>query len=153
MSHSHTQYSPQFKHHVLTMYAQSEPRPSLRSLARDYDIQGGDKVIRNWLHMWDGTPNSLKRQAGQGRHRILKPREVRACITEKIKALNRRPKAVHYTDLLQGHLAKTHKKVSLRTIQRIGKEEARIKVKQTVKRTVQECNFTHTSQSTQRISF
>lgn len=140
---SNTIYTPQFKHHVLTTYVESRPRPSLRSLARRFNIKGGDKCIRSWLSDWDGTVQSLERKAGQGRHRILNTTQVKQLITTPIITSNRLPEPIHYQSLYHTIPRKMHRQISPRTIRRYGHDEGRINIKRTIKRKDVECTLQH----------
>jgi hypothetical protein len=68
-------------------------------------------------------------------------------IARRVKAANRNHTAVHYTSLLPLVRAATDTTVSLRTIQRYGKEEAGIRDKRTKKRTQAERKYAATVQA------
>jgi hypothetical protein len=83
----------------------------------------------------------LKHKNGAGRHRILNPSEVTRYIRQPIARKNRSHRAVHYTDLFHRVRENSGREVSLRTIQRYGKEDAKVKMRRTKKCTVDECQF------------
>ena len=141
MSCINISYTPQFKHHVLTTYYESRPRPSIRGLARRFNIKGGHVVVRQWIRDWDGTVQSLERKAGQGRPRILNTTQVKQLIGKKIIENNRAPSPIHYAELYDTIPRKIGRQISPRTIRRYGHDAGRIKVKRTIKRKPIECTF------------
>jgi hypothetical protein len=110
----------------------------MKSLSQQYNIKGGSKTMSRWLQQWDGSPESLERREGSGRHTILTPQEVKDTIQLPIRNKNRSFKLVHYTDLLPSVTQKTGKEISVETIRRIGREQLGVKQKRTKKRTAQE---------------
>lgn len=102
--------------------------------------------MSDWYHAWEGTVESLKRKKGQGRKRKLSEEEVKQYILEPIRKKNRKTEPVQYRDVLAPLQDGTGKKVSLRTVQRIGKENAGINTERTQKKEKWEgrCH-THTS--------
>ncbi len=101
-------------------------------------------TISRWLQQWDGTPESLERREGSGRHTILTSQEVNDCIRTPIRNENRSSQPIHYTDLLPSVIQKTGKKISVETIRRIGRDQLGEKQKRTNKRTAVESKHTHT---------
>jgi hypothetical protein len=138
-----SQLSADTKHHILLEYTKHDPSHTFTALARRHAIKGGMRVIRRWHRQWDGTAASLVHKKGAGRPCILNRGEINRCIQAPILASNRSHTAVSYTQLLPEVQGKTGKHISLRTIQRIGKEQLRIKLKHTKKRTADECKCTH----------
>jgi hypothetical protein len=103
----------------------------MKSLSQQYNIKGGSKTMSRWLQQWDGSPASLERREGSGRHTILTPQEVKDYIQLPIRNKNRSFKPVHYTDLLPSVTQKTGKEISVETIRRIGREQLGVKQKRT----------------------
>ena len=64
----------------------------------------------------------MQHKAGAGRPRALSKREVQQHVRTPILRANRAHKAVHYSKLLPGVQQKTGKELSLRTLQRYGKD-------------------------------
>jgi hypothetical protein len=62
-------------------------------------------------------------------------KEINQHIAAPIRRSNRKPQAIHYTDIHATVQEKTGKKMSLRTIQSYGKEKLQAKKKSTNKRT------------------
>ena len=95
-------------------------------------------MIRHWHDRWDGSAASLKRNAGTGKERALSSRQVQQHIRKPILTANRKHRPISYTQLLPSVQAATGSQLSLRTLQRYGKEELRVKSKATKKRTAVE---------------
>jgi hypothetical protein len=132
------QLTPQQKHDILRLYLSSDHKYNKKSLSEQYNIKGGRMTISRWLQQWDGTPESLERREGSGRHTILTSDEVNDYIRTPIRNKNRSFKPIHYPQLHSTILQKTEKQVSLRTVQRYGKEQLGVKQIRTKKRTAQE---------------
>jgi transposase-like protein len=137
-----TRYTPEFKHTILSLYATHIRGRSFESLARIHGIPGGRRTIHRWYHSWNGTAASLEPKQGQGRTRILTTTETYQHITRKIRTRNRTPRSINYAQVRSALIRKTNKQVSLRTVQRIGKQQLRIKAKTTKTRTIKECKLT-----------
>lgn len=131
------------KHAILLEYAPRSSTHSFAALARRHSVKGGWRTIKNWHDRWDGTVQSLEREQGSGRPRILSSREVQQHIHAPILAANREHRAIHYTDLKQPIQQATGKNPSLRTIQRYGEKELEAKKKHTKKRTATESECRH----------
>jgi hypothetical protein len=129
------------KHHILLEYTPHSHIHSFSALARRHGIKGGRQTINQWYQQWDGTAASLLRKEGTGKQRILNLAEISRHIRAPILAANRSHRAIHYTDLLPSIQAKTRTKVSLRTVQRYGKEEYGVKKRRTTKRTADESEY------------
>lgn len=135
--------TPFEKHIILKSYTNHPTHATLSSIARDFCISGGASTIKKWLNQWNGTVQSLQRKSGSGRPKLLTSTQVKDYITQPIRNKNRSYKTVHYTELQSSIQHKTGKEVSLRSIQRYGKQELAIKHKQTKKRTADERNHIH----------
>ncbi len=130
--------TPQQKHDILKLYSPYDHTRSFAALSQQYNIKGGERVIRNWYHQWTGSPKSLERKRGSGRHKLLTSQQVKDLIQIPIRNKNRSFKPVHYPQLHSSIQQKTGKQMTLRTVQKIGKEELGVKQKRTKKRTAQE---------------
>lgn len=126
------------KHNILKLYQRNSHTHNFQTLAQQFSIKGGEKVIRNWYNQWDGNPQSLERKKGSGRPSILTPQQVNDYIRTPIRNKNRSSKPIHYPQLHSSIQQKTGKQICLRTIQKIGKQKLRVKQKRTKKRTAQE---------------
>ena len=136
-------YTPQHKHDILSHYRVGSRDASFRALARRFAVQGGDAVILRWYQRWDGTPQSLEHKRGAGRPRSLSKKEVQQHVRTPILRANRAHKAVHYPAVAEAVRQKTGREVSLRTVQRYGKEELGAKQRRGKKRTAEESECTH----------
>jgi transposase len=125
----------ELKHFILTKYQRNCRGNGFAALAQRYGIKGGGRTIQRWYEQWDGTAASLEHKRGAGRPSLLSEEEVTQHITTPIKKKNRRSRPVHYTDILRPLRENTGKDVSLRTVQRYGKENAGINSRNTKKRT------------------
>lgn len=143
--------SADIKHHILLEYSPHSHTHNFAALAAKHGVAGGGEVVRRWHAQWDGTPQSLERKPVAGRPRILSRAQVTRHIRVPILAANRAHRAVHYTQLLPRVRQSTGKQVTLRTIQRYGKEQLGAKDKQTTKRTADESKSTHTCHNLKRL--
>lgn len=109
------------------------------SIARLHGASVTRQTIWRWRSRWDGTPQSLKHIDVSGRPHILTPTQIQRYISAPILAANREHRAINYSTLLRQIREKTGKSISLRTLQRIGKEQLEIKWKHTQIRTKDEC--------------
>jgi hypothetical protein len=107
-------------------------------------VNGGREVVREWHRSWDGTPASLERKHGSGKARVLSRAQVSRHVRAPILAANRAHRAIHYTELLPRVQAATGKQLSLRSLQRCGKEDLGARQKRGVKRTADESKCTAT---------
>lgn len=136
--------STEAKHHILLEYSPHDATRSFAALARRHAVKGGHETSHRWWLRWDGTPASLERKQGSGKARVLSRAEVSRHVRAPILAANRAHRAIHYTELLPAVRQKTGTEVSLRSLQRYGKEELGARDKQSKKRTAEEseCNST-----------
>jgi hypothetical protein len=139
MSESHSHYSAEFKQEVLSHYHERQRGSGFGALATRFQVPGGKGTISRWFNQWDGTIASLQQHPSVGRPSILQPAEIKQHIGTAVQSHNRHHQSIHYTDLLQPVRAATHTSLSLRTLQRYGKETLHIKSKATKKRTEREC--------------
>lgn len=102
--------------------------------------------MRRWHERWDRTPASLEEGKSSGRPRVLSKAQVIRHVRVPILAANRAHRAVHYSELLPEVRQKTGSEVSLRSLQRHGKEELGARDKHTKKRTADESEYTATGQ-------
>jgi transposase len=136
--------SAEVKHHILLEYSPRSPTHSFSALAARHAIPGGRQTVQQWHARWDGTARSLERRVGSGRERTLSSRQVQQHVRAPILRANRAHRVVHYTQLLPSVRQKSGTEVSLRTLQRYGREELGAKQKHTKKRTAEESECTHT---------
>ena len=136
--------SAEAKHHILLEYSAADATRSFAALAARHHIKGGREAVRQWHLRWNGTAASLQRKQGTGRARALSAAQVRRHIAAPIRNSNRAARAVRYTKLLPQVQAATGSQLSLRTLQRYGKEEADGRSTRGKKRTADESEHTHT---------
>jgi transposase len=115
--------TPHHKHSILLEYQPHSRDHSFAALAARHGITGGYKVIERWHTQWDGTATSLEEKQHTGKQRILSSQEVQRYVAPHIRAKNRSAQRVHYTDIHSAVEAQTGRHMSLRTLQRYGKEE------------------------------
>lgn len=139
-----TPLSATTKHHILLEYSPRSPTRTLSALAARHGIRGGDRTLRRWLRRWDGTPQSLEHKAVSGRPHVLNSRQVQQYVRAPLLRANRAYRAVHYPQLLESVRLATGKNVSLRTLQRCGKEEQGARCTRGKKRTADERECIHT---------
>ena len=141
--------SPFAKHHILLEYSPHDTTHNFAALARRHGIGGGARTVQRWHSRWNRTPQSLEGQPRSGRPSVLSRAEVSRHIRAPILAANRSHRAISYTKLLPEVEQKTRKSVSLRTLQRIGKNQLEVKSKATRKRTREEREYTYTSRESE----
>lgn len=138
-----THLSAEAKHHILLEYATHDATRSFAALAHRHAVKGGAEVVRRWHERWDGTPASLDRKPGTGKARALSKAQVQQYIRTPILRSNRSHLAVKYTKLLPQVRARTGVELSLRTLQRYGKEELGARSTRGKKRTAEERELVH----------
>ena len=131
-------FTPELKQHILQQHASNPRECNFAELARRYAVAGGRKVVRDWWLAWDGSAASLHRKEGSGRERALTAAQVSRHVRAPILAANRAHRAISYTELLPAVRQKTGTEVSLRSLQRYGKEELGAKQRRSKKRTAAE---------------
>lgn len=137
------QYSATTKHHILLEYIPRSPNYSFTALATRHHINGGAETIRKWHQRWNGTIESLKRKSVTGRPRVLSKAQVRRHIATPIRNANRAHRPTPYTKLLTQVQRVTHKDVSLRSVQRYGKNELGARSVHGKKRTAEESEYSN----------
>jgi len=130
------------KHHILLEYAPHDAARSFAALAARHAIAGGSGTVARWHQRWDGTPASLEEQPRAGRPRVLSRAQVSRHVRTPILAANRAHRAIHYTDVLPRVRAATGRQISLRSVQRYGKEELGARQRRGQKRTADESQCT-----------
>jgi transposase len=130
-------YDITYKQSVVNYYIKYQTNISFGHVARQFNIKGGESTVRRWYNQ----RHSLKTKPRSGRPSILTKDQIDTYIKKKITEKNRSSEPIHYTQLLPIIKRATKKNPSLRTVQRYGKEKGGIKMKRTIKRTVDECNI------------
>jgi transposase len=141
------QLSAQQKHDIL-IHCESRPQGvSEVAIAALHGATVSRATIWNWRQRWNHTPQSLEHAAVAGRPSTLTPLEISRHVRTPILAANRTHHAVSYTKLLPQVKRKTGKELSLRTLQRTGKEKLGVEAKHTKKRTADESKCIHIHES------
>lgn len=133
------QFSADLKHAILLHYRPQTRGHSFAALASQHGVTSGWKTIQRWYNQWDGTVASLQRKQVSGRPRKLSRAQVNRSLKPRILAANRRHTAVHYPSLLPVVEQTNAVQLSLRTLQRYGKQQLHAKQKHTIARTKNEC--------------
>jgi transposase len=134
-------FTAEAKHAILLEYQPRSSDHSFPALARRHGVLGGGRIIRRWFERWNGTMQSLRPRPKSGRPPKLTPREIDQHIRQPVLAANKAHQAVHYTTVARQVRAKTHKSVSTRTVQRIGKVGVKGAHKHTKKAEARECEY------------
>jgi hypothetical protein len=142
-THSMKHLSADAKHLILQQYRAGVRGSGFDALAARYGIKGGGAEVLRWHRRWDGTPQSLEEKARSGRPRTLSSQQVRRHVAAPIRNANRAARPIRYTTLLPQVQAATGANVSLRTLQRYGKEEVKGTSTRGKKRTADERECTH----------
>jgi hypothetical protein len=129
------QLTAQRKHDILIHCQSRHAGESEVNIAATHGALVSARTIYNWRRRWNGTPQSLEHKPVSGRPRVLTPAEVSRHVRAPILAANRAHTAVSYTKILPTVRCKTRKQLSLRTLQRTGKEQLNIRSKAAVRRT------------------
>lgn len=133
------QFTSEQKHEILLEYQPRSSTHSFVALARRHSVAGGRKVVQSWYQRWNGTIASLQHKRVAGRPRILTVAQVKRHIAPRIRSKNRSHTPIVYPQLLPAVAAATGKSISLRTIERYGKENLNAKALHGKKRTADEC--------------
>jgi hypothetical protein len=141
------QFTPEQKHDILIHLQHRSKGQSVAEIAALHSVEGGRRTLQNWLHRWDGTPQSLQHKQVSGRPRVLSKRQVKLHVAAPIRNSNRAARVVRYSKLLPQVQATTGKNLSLRTLQRYGHEEAGARQTRGKKRTAEERECTETCRS------
>lgn len=136
--------TPEQKHSILTHYTSRRNDESVDSILARHDVKVSRRSVYAWLKQWDGTVASLKRASVSGRPRALSSGQVKRHVATRIRSCNRSGRPVRYSRLLPVVQTATGQQLSLRTLQRYGKEELGAKQTRGKKRTADEGTHTHT---------
>lgn len=131
------------KHHILLEYSPHDETRSFAALSLRHHIKGGKGTIQRWYSRWDHTPQSLQEKVRCGRPRLLSSTQVAQHVAAPIRNSNCAGRVIRYSKMLRQVQAATDKNISLRTLQRYGKEEAGAKQTRGKKRTATECKYIH----------
>jgi transposase len=133
-------YDAVFKQRVVEYYLQNQPNLSFRYVANIFQIKGGHATVKRWFDRYNGTVSSLQQRYRSGRPPILNKQKINQYITEPIRSYNRRSHTIDYRQITNYVRQKTNINVSLRTVERYGKN-AGIKPMKSIKRTYTECEY------------
>jgi hypothetical protein len=139
------QLTAQQKHDILIHCEHRQQGESEVDIAALHGATVTRETIWKWRQRWNHTPHSLEHKGGAGRPRILTREEVSRHVRAPILAANRSHTAVSSTKILPLVRQKTRKKIALRTLQQVGKEQLQAKSRTTRKRTKEEGQCTHTT--------
>lgn len=137
------QLNAEAKHHILLEYAPHDATRSFTALARRHGVTGGARLLRLWYSRWDGSPAPLQHRHGAGRPRTFSRQQVQQHIRTPILRSNRTARTVKYTELLPRVQQNSGTQISLRTLQRYGKEELGARCTRGKKRTAEERELLH----------
>lgn len=141
--HSST-YPSAFRERVASYYHAHLASTSLRSVSRLFDLKGTGNTVKRWYHIWLKKNHEIKNKPKKGRTPILTRSQIDKYIARPIKEKNKKAEPVNYRMLLPQVRAKTKTQISLRTLQKYGKEKKGIKWKTVKKRTYHERRSAHT---------
>lgn len=132
------QLSAEAKHAILLEYQPRSATHSFSALAARHSISGGAQTLEKWFQRWNHTVESLKRHSGSGRPRALTATQVQRYIRQPVLQANRAHRAIHYPELMPRLRQTSARSVSLRTVQRYGQKELKIRDKRGIKRQASE---------------
>jgi hypothetical protein len=136
--------TPELKHSVLTHYTSPHHHQTLQQILSLHGVTVSRRTVELWKQKWDGTIESLQHQAGAGRPRVLSRAQVSRHVATPIRNANRAGRTVHYSTLMEQVTESTAQTMSLRTLQRYGKEECKARSTRGQKRTADESKFNDT---------
>jgi hypothetical protein len=136
------QPTPEQKHSILTHYTQRRKGETLTQILALHDVVASRRSVEKWRQRWNGTISSLQHRAASGRPRVLSKAQVLRHVAAPIRNANRAARAVRYPKLLPQVRAESHSNVSLRTLQRYGRDEGGGRKTRGKKRTADECEYT-----------
>jgi transposase len=117
-------YPVSYKERVVREYEPGVRGKGFKALGNRYNL--APRLIKLWWKKWeDGgrTREALEQQHGGGRRSKLTDKEKEKHILEFVNEKNAMAEPVDYLEVHENVIATTHKEISLRTIQEIGKEE------------------------------
>jgi hypothetical protein len=139
------QLTAQQKHDILVHIRERREGQRPADIAALHGVTIGRTTLWEWQQQWDSTPQSLEHKRGGGRPRALSKAQVTRHVAAPIRNSNRAGRAVRYTALLPQVQAATGSELSVRTMQRYGKEEAGGHKARGKKRTADESESSRTS--------
>lgn len=144
-------FSAELKQHILTQYTAHSIDNSYRALSRRYGLASDGRTIKRWMKQWDGTAASLNDGHRSGRPRLLTDIEVHNNIHQPVVAANRRHECIDYSSLHRRLTHTIHKRVSLRTVQRYGRQRSGVRGKRARRLSSHERTHTHTHTHTHQL--
>jgi transposase len=109
------------KQEILQEYQPKVRGKGFKSLAKTFKVKGGACAIRRWYKKWDGTKESLEKDSGGDRRSILSEKEKKTLISGFINKKAKKD-AADYREVHENVESKTGKKISVKSVQRLGKE-------------------------------
>jgi transposase len=135
-------YSPQLKQLVVDKFLSSQPKKSFRKIEREFEVGNGNgKTVGRWVKQYNGNIFSLMPIEHKGRPTNLTKHQVNFHIKNKIDKKNKRARPINYSTLYDSLPKKIRKQISLRQVQRIGRETLKGRKQKCVKRTLDECSI------------
>jgi len=132
------QLTPELKHSILTHYTSPHHHQTLQQILSLHAVSVSRRTVELWQQKWNGTIESLQRQAVSGRPRVLSRAQVSRHVATPIRNANRAGRTIHYSTMMEQVSVSSGKSMSLRTLQRYGKEECKAKSTRGQKRTADE---------------
>lgn len=144
------QFPPEQKHSILLEYEARRAGGSFAALAARHGVAGGARTVQRWHARWDHTPLSLQHSPMSGRPRKLSRAQVVQHVRPPLLRANRAFRKIRYPKVAEAAREATGVEVSLRTVQRYGKEECQGKKGRGKKRTAAERQYSSTRESGRR---
>jgi transposase-like protein len=127
-----TKYSKAFKERVVREHQQGVRGKGFAALATRFKVS--KFLIENWWKKWNAggrTIDAFEDEAGGDRRSLLTEKEKQRHILDFVKSKNSKGEAVDYTDVHKNVVNHTKKNISLRSVQKVGKEEMNLSWKST----------------------
>lgn len=139
------QLTPQQKHSILTHYTSPDNTQTLDQILSLHGVSVTRQAVEYWMKRWNGSAASLEGQEVSGRPRVLSRAQVSRHVAAPIRNANRAARNIHYSKLQSQVQAATGTSISQQTLRRYGKEELSGRRTRGTKRTIEESECTHTS--------
>jgi transposase len=126
-------YSEEFMRMIARKYSPNKRGSGYQAIANLYELPSPN-LVKYWVEKYKETKGEMKNRAGGNRKRKLDDEECEEHVRKFVVQNNRDGIAVTYKDVQNNVKKRTRKDVSLRTVQRYGKELCALVWKRTTRK-------------------